>query len=164
MNRLALFITLAFPAFGGAELPKDWHGVWEGQIVIATPAGKPVEVPMTLEVGPRPDGKGLVWKATMGEGPRKVVKNYGLFADPQKAGHFTLDENNGIELPARLIGGVLHFSYTVGKSLHVARYELRDGVLHYELAVASAQASPNAKAGIQTFAVTQTQSARLKKK
>ncbi len=157
---LALALALAPAADKPPTLPDEWHGTWVGKLTIHSD-DRPSEVPLTLEVQPAKGGA-FTWKLTYGDGDKKVVKDYKL-VPTEKAGRFVLDEGGGVELPVRLVNGVMYCHFETSEQVLTARYELREKVLRFE--VTSAKAGEKTGGGkVQPYPVASLQTAELKPK
>lgn len=159
----ALFAALALSADKPA-LPAEWHGTWAGTMVITSAADKRTEVPVVMEIGPAKDGKGFTWKTTYGDGDKKVVKDYLLLPDAERPGRFTVDEQNGIGLAARLVDGVMYSTFEVGGAVLTARYELREKGLRFEITSARPAKEKTGDGKVQDYPVDVVQAAELRKK
>lgn len=118
---------------GEIALPRQWHGHWQGELQIMAKAKK-TGVPMSLKIEPMDDGR-YRWEIGYGVGEGKQLRKYLLEVDRKKPGRFVIDEQNGIRLAGILTEKTLQFSFIVGKSLLVTRYELVGLQLRYETAV-----------------------------
>ena len=122
-HALAMFCLLC-----GAEapthpmLPKDWQGVWLGELTVYGPAGKVFQRPWELHVEPLTNGRGFTWRIISSMAGKKSVREYELIPDPDKADQFTIDEKNGIVLNARLMGHTLYSYYKDGDILISTRF------------------------------------------
>ena len=125
---LALALTPSdAPAHPG--LPADWHGRWTGTLKITSAAGEAKETPMEMVIGPLKDSKNYRWKIVYGKGP---VRDYELVPQ-EKAGHFVIDEKNGLLIDAWLVGSTVHSFFQVADSLIPVRYELAGDALRFSL-------------------------------
>lgn len=163
MTLLALAAVLLAPAADAPALPADWHGTWTGTMVVTGPTDKTTEVPVVMVIEPVKDSKAVTWKTTY-KGEKEVVKGYKLVQDGDKPGRFVVDEGNGIELSARLVGGVLYSTFEVGGAVLTARYELRDKVLRFEITSARPAKVKTGDGKVQDYPVDVVQTAELKRK
>lgn len=113
-------------------LPAGWVGKWAGTLTITRDADDPREVPMSLEVRPRPEAGRYTWRLVY-DGEKKQTRDYELVAKPGKPGRFEIDEKNGIRLSARLVGTTLYAQFQVGEALIHSRYEQAGDVLRVEM-------------------------------
>lgn len=96
-------------------------------------AGATAPVPMALEVAPTSDPQRLRWCIRYGEGSEAQTRDYRLVVDDVAAGRYWIDEQNGIELPARLIDGELVSVFTVQDTALVVRYRAVAGGIDFHL-------------------------------
>jgi hypothetical protein len=127
---LALVPTDAPPHPG---LSADWHGRWTGTLEIASVAGEAKETPMEMVIEPIKDSKNYRWRIVYGKGP---AREYELIPQ-EKAGHFVIDEKNGLLIDAWLVGATVHSQFQVGDSLIPVRYERAGDRLRFSLTVSS---------------------------
>ena len=161
---LFLFSSIAPADDKKTPLPAEWHGTWVGKMTATNSADKATEVAITLKIEPIKDGDAVAWVVTYGEADKKLVKDYKLLPVAGKAGRFRIDEQNGVVLDARLVGGVLYSHFEVGGSWLTARYELRDGAMRFEVTSAKPAAETTGGGQVQGHTVEAVQTAELKKK
>lgn len=136
---VSVLLTLAPP---GAEwrrdldFPTTWHGEWVGTMRNTVQDGSFTDVPVQFTVAPIEGEEALTWRMTYGEGGDRVLKDYTLIRE-DGPGRYAIDENNGIVLPARLVGDVLYSQFQYGETLLTARHELRGDEMLYEVTSAS---------------------------
>lgn len=87
----------------------------------------------SLEV--KKQDKGLTWILVYDYNGAKPaeVRNYELKIEDEKAGHYVIDEKNGLFLDGYLINGVLFSSFTINGLLIAARYEFQKSTMTLEL-------------------------------
>ena len=119
------------PAHSG--LPAEWHGRWTGTLKITSDAVEAKETPMELVIEPLKDSKNYRWKIVYGKGP---ARDYELVPQ-EKAGHFVIDEKNGLLLDAWRVDSTVHSFFQVADSLIPVRYELAGDILRFSLTVSS---------------------------
>jgi hypothetical protein len=146
-------------------LPKAWHGHWKGKLVIHNEGGKETTVPMELIV--KPKGARYDWQIAYGEGEKKQTRAYEL-AVLDKPGRFTIDEKNGIEIDARLVGSTMYCLFEVGGFLNDTRYRLEGDTLIFELTANSKKQSrttslTGSKTDVTSYAIPTVQRAELKR-
>lgn len=127
---LALIPTDA-PAHSG--LPAEWHGRWTGSLKITSAAGEAKETQMEMVIEPLKDSKNYRWKIVYGKGP---ARDYELVPQ-ERAGHFVIDEKNGLLIDAWLVGSTVYSQFQVADSLIPVRYELSGDTLRFSLTVSS---------------------------
>ncbi len=146
-----------------AALPADWHGEWAGTLAMTSQNDTKTDVAVRLKIEPIRGSDDLTWKLTYGTGDKQVVKDYKLV--PTTApGRFRIDEQNGIVLDARLVGGVLYSQFEVGGNWLTARYELRDGKLRFEVTSAKPAKDKTGGNKVQGYDIGGVQTAELTKK
>jgi hypothetical protein len=158
---LVLFAAIATAAEKN-ELPVEWHGHWTGNLVL--PKGDPVA--MEIRIEPVKDTARFTWQITYGEGNTANVRKYELEPE-ERVGSFKLDEKNGIVLDMTLRGSVMHSQFTLDDTLLAARYELRDGKLHYEITSSAKPRLTGGKDGVpevKVHPITTVQTVVLSKK
>lgn len=97
--------------------PDDWLGEWQGTLEIYSSSGKTMEVPMQCIHSLRGDGS-YNWIIIYGSGADADHRNYILRKVNSNAGHYQIDELNGILLD----GFVL-------KDRFISTFEVMDNIL-----------------------------------
>lgn len=123
-------------------LPRQWLGVWRGEVKSEGLNGKVDTFQMELEIGEHSDPQRLKWKMTYDGSQGKSVRNYELVASDVAAGRYAIDEGNGINIATSKIGSALYSNFSVGGQTLTTRYELLDekpAVLSFELVTAPSQ-------------------------
>jgi len=152
-----------------SDLPKEWHGVWVGQLTVHGPTGKTFQRPWEIRIEPLTNRSGVTWRITSGMGGQTTTRNYELLPDAGKPGDFKVDEKNGILIDARLMGHGLYSYYKDGDILICTRFELRGDSLWVELASVSLK-DPRISTlkedmiEIQSYRLGSVQSGELKRK
>ena len=128
MIRAAL-IAAALAGVAAAGAPADWIGTWKGQCKL-TPAYNGVEAfaaSLTISAGSA-DGS-LRWKLIY-ETPSREVRDYELVPVDAAAGHYVIDEKNGLLLDSYVADGVLYAPFAINGMLIMATYSVgTDGVM-----------------------------------
>lgn len=76
--------------------PKDWLGYWEGDLEIFDSTGLKQKIPMALDIS-RTDSSGIYnWVILYGQDSTQQKRAYELKELDTKAGHYLIDEKNGI--------------------------------------------------------------------
>lgn len=119
-----------------SDFPQNWVGDWAGTLQIHFPGVAAREVPMRLEIHPR-DSVSWDWTLIYNQGEKEDRRAYSLVASKPDQGEWLIDEHNGIVLGARVIGPVFVSRFSVDGQLLLARYDLREGVLHFEILAGS---------------------------
>lgn len=109
----------ATPAF-----PDAWLGTWQGDL--SSWGGAPMQVRMTLTVAPTATPGRWTWTITYDGTAGRQVRAYELVAGDTAAGRWSIDERNGIFIPARWLDGVLYSDFQVEQS----RVGVREQVVH----------------------------------
>jgi photosystem II stability/assembly factor-like uncharacterized protein len=91
---------------------KDWSGVWKGTVRNHVDVARSSTFEMQLTVEPV-DANSLRWQIVYDGEAGQSVRDYQLLVDDAAQGKYTLDEKNGILLPARLLGQTLTFHFSV---------------------------------------------------
>lgn len=69
--------------------------------------------------------------------PNSDIREYKLIAKDSTKGRFTLDENNGIEIPTTYINNTLQSVFQVENSLLSTKVSFKDNSILYEISVAN---------------------------
>ncbi len=149
-------------------LPRQWLGVWRGEVKSEGLNGKVDTFQMELEIGEHTDPQRLKWKMTYDGSQGKSVRNYELVASDVAAGKYVIDEGNGINIATSKIGSALYSNFSVGGQTLTTRYELLDekpSILTFELV--SAPSEPAITSRVENLEVSSLQpstrqTARLK--
>lgn len=114
--------------------PHDqWVGKWNGNCTITPEYDGIKQLKSSLEV--KIQDKGLSWLLIYdynGAIPTEV-RNYELKIEDEKAGHYVIDEKNGLLLDAYLNNGVLFSPFTINGLLITARYEFKKSTMTLEM-------------------------------
>lgn len=109
------------------SLAESWAqfavGTWQGAVTTNI-AGKLEEgemFEMALRVERTPDPKKFDWILEYNGSAGKQVRSYTLIVDGERV---SIDENNGVVLPASLIGNTLHTMFEIDSAHIAAMYEL----------------------------------------
>ena len=96
----SLLVVCCCALVARAEDPKpvkptlpEWHGTWEGALLVRTPGGKTLEVPVELKIEPIKGSNELTWKFIYHDAA-KTIKDYKLVPDAKSAERFVIDECN----------------------------------------------------------------------
>lgn len=151
-----------------AAIVKDWSGVWKGTVRNQVDVERSSTFEMQLTVEPA-DANSLRWQIVYDGEAGKSVRDYQLFVDDAAQGKYTLDEKNGILLPARLLGQTLTFHFSVQDQHLWTSYKFVAGDtprIEFDL-VSSSAVSPTRSGGkgeipeVTGFSVTSHQQATL---
>lgn len=125
-SRSAIVLAAAFAAashsLAAPEFPKDWIGRWKGDVeVLGGRAGAPTFT-KELVIAPTDKPDRFTWTIIYDAASGRQERPYTLVVRDAAQGLYEIDENNGIVLPARLLGGTLLTSFSV----QGARIETRE--------------------------------------
>lgn len=149
------------PGTTGAPSPLQWLGTWRGTL-LAYSDGKARElVPFELRVASGEQPAAVDWCLVYGVGPAADVRNYRLVEVDRNAGHYVIDEGDGIELQARLADDTLVAVFAVTGSTLVVRYIWRGDHIDFELESAAANGARTTGNNILTWERPNVQRARL---
>lgn len=171
MKRILLvLISIAFAVSCFAQSnftfnENDWLGVWKGKLQIINGAKKS-EVGMTLAITKTDSPQRYGWKTTYGEDASKMEKNYFIYPKDMEKGQWILDEDNTILLDTYFADNEFVSFFETQNILLSSRYELKDGVIYFE--VLSAQKEKQSKSGtgkeeVISYPIYALQKAELKK-
>lgn len=108
--------------------PSSWIGRWKGEMTVlgGDDGARAPGFSMELVIAPTEKPDRYQWTIIYDGLAGRQQRNYTLVVQDAARGEFLIDENNGIVLPARELGGVLHSSFVVaGNRIH-SREQLRD--------------------------------------
>lgn len=94
--------------------PRAWYGTWEGTAQGWGPDGPRETFTMRYEIGPTAAPGRHQWRIVYTDGERRDVRDYELVESDAARGEFVVDEHDGMELEARLIGGALYTCFDIG--------------------------------------------------
>ena len=119
-----------------------WMGEWSGELEIYNSSGLKQTIPMKIK-NFKTDIQGVYgWYLIYGSDEEKGTRAYYLKAIDAKAGHFQIDEKNGIFLDSYLIGNRMISTFEVEHSLITSIYTLvEDGSMLFEIIAANTNAS-----------------------
>ncbi len=110
---LAASIAALSPSFAAPEFPKDWIGRWKGDVeVLGGRAGAPAFT-MEVLIAPTEKPDRFTWTVIYTAASGRQERPYTLVVRDAEQGLYDIDENNGIVLPARLLGGTLLSTFSV---------------------------------------------------
>lgn len=130
------FIWCLAAAWGSGALwaqtgfPQDWEGQWGGVLTIYQ-GPEPVDsLPVGLEIGPADTLGQRAWTLQYGDTDRRA---YQLRVVDAAAGHYQIDEQNGIVLDAWWLGQGLYSRFRVAHSLLLVAYRQRGEAIEMEI-------------------------------
>ena len=166
--RYLTFLCMFWYTFAPAQsFPADWEGTWEGKLRIFQANQETQSIHMTLQIEPVSDS---VWTWVIQYGPEEAGRrDYQLLLKDKAAGHYAIDEKNGIVLDAFYQAGILYNRFSVSESLLTSRLQLREDSLIYE--IISGSMVPIAETGgtseeippVQSYGIPTMQRAILKR-
>ncbi|HZF99800.1 MAG TPA: septal ring lytic transglycosylase RlpA family protein [Chitinophagales bacterium] len=144
--------------------PQAWRGNWCGVLEIFNATGKRMSVPMKLIVQPTLDSTRWQWVIVYDTSTRayELVTS----GDSTKRS-YSIDEKNGIVLPAALMGNTLVSSFEVQGNRIDAMYKLHYGEIHFTILSVTSNALVQTGLGtsdspqVNAFAPTSYQTAVL---
>lgn len=91
------------------NFPEDWIGHYSGNLEIYSKKGLSQSVQMQLTIGAKDSSDMYQWKMQYGE---EDIRNYAIKMVDQEAGHYVMDEFNGLFLDGYHLGNTFtsHFS------------------------------------------------------
>lgn len=150
MHRLHLALIAIVLASAGCQQPVEatateppltnhalsvWFGEWQGEMVNLR-GGKPANpIPVALRIRPLADGT-IEWRTLYNNDLDRGLKDYRLIPDPSDSSKYTMDEQNGIMLPLRLLDDVMLGPFELGGLRFLSRYFIDPGhTLRHEVIV-----------------------------
>ena len=111
------------------SFPEDFTGIYRGPLEI-TNTGKPtVTIPMEFHLLDTDTSDRFEYRLIYDGQPR----NYTLIVNDLVSGDLSLDENNGIILPTKLIGNVIHSFFEVQGNLLSSRIAFYQDHVQFEI-------------------------------
>jgi hypothetical protein len=111
--------------------PAGFIGNWKGALEWITP-GKPAQlIPTQLKIQPADTAGQYTWTIIYGE-EGKDYRPYLLKPVDTAAGHWVVDEIDGIVLDSYVHGNAIHGAFTLGESTLVDNYKVENGKLTVE--------------------------------
>lgn len=115
------------------QLPKTWLGTWTGEMTNLGRSSPSAPISASLVIERTGDGA-YAFRTVYNNDEERGLRDYKLVPVKGTSSDFVLDEQNGITLRARLVGGVLVAPFAVGDQRLVSQYRLTDaGVLVHEV-------------------------------
>ena len=110
--------------------PQAWRGNWCGVLEIFDAKGKTMQVPMKLIVQPTLDSARWQWVIVYDTSARDYEL---VLSGDSTQRSYSIDEKNGIVLPATLMGNTLVSSFDVSGNRIDAMYKLHYGDRHFTI-------------------------------
>lgn len=95
------------------SFPEDWQGLWSGEATNVDPSGNKQAFAMQLEIAATEKSDRFQWRIVYEGVQGKSERNYSLVVKDAARGQYAIDENNGIELDAILLGDTLVESFFI---------------------------------------------------
>ncbi|MDX2017023.1 MAG: hypothetical protein SFY95_05195 [Planctomycetota bacterium] len=108
-----------------AAFPAAWAGRWKGEVRVLGAPGQTPTFTMERVIGAGASAGRWQWTIIYDGAAGRQERAYELVADDEARGLFTVDEKNGIKLPARFIEGVLYSTFEVQGNRISMREELQ---------------------------------------
>ncbi|MEM7784778.1 MAG: hypothetical protein AAF939_12500 [Planctomycetota bacterium] len=150
-------------------LPKKWHGTWVGQMKFFPGMPEAVKnsaasgkVAVQFEIEEITNSNALVWRMTIGSDSNRVVKDYKL-VPTGKPNEFLIDEN-GIDLNAYHYGDIIYSQFSFEEMVLIARYELKEDQLLFEVTTGIPIGEKQLDGKIQTWKISAVQSVLMKRR
>ena len=119
---LLLLLSTGVFAQRNLKFPETWAGTWKGQVNwFKTGSDTATKVDMELRIHPTLTPGQWTWQIMYG-GAGEDERPYTLKLVDSTAGHWIIDENNGIILDQYLVSGKLCGMFTVGNSTILNNY------------------------------------------
>jgi photosystem II stability/assembly factor-like uncharacterized protein len=105
--------------------PSAWAGRWKGEVKVHGVEGQTPAFTMERVIGAGTSAGRWQWTIIYDGAAGRQERAYELIADDAARGLYTVDEKNGIKLPARFIDGVLYSTFEVQGNRISMREELQ---------------------------------------
>ena len=160
------------PHTGAADtaFPDAWVGRWAGDLHLFDAGGVRRSLTMELEGTRNADPARFGWTIVYHGSEGRQERRYHLLVRDAARGEFAIDENNGIVLDARMLGGTLYSWFDVGGTRLLARERLvgagtPQAAIDYEIVTASEAAVERTGAGgaVTCYPPRTLQRARLRR-
>ncbi|PTX59287.1 hypothetical protein C8N46_110124 [Kordia periserrulae] len=147
--------------------PKEYVGIYAGNLNISDASGVIQNVPMELEIKPTEDPKKYDYTLSYIVSKKRDERKYTLVVvDPEK-GIYDLDENNGIVLRANYMRQTLFSTFELNNRILNSRVEFNnDGRVFFSITVtekAEARKTGTEKLPVISYNTTVIQKAALRK-
>lgn len=127
-----LLFQVSLVAYGqtrSESFPNDFLGVYKGSLEINNADKPTLNIPMEFHLLATDSTHRLEYRLIYDGQPR----NYTLIVNDLENGDLSIDENNGIILPAKLIGNVLHSFFEVQGNLLSSRIAFFQDHVQFEI-------------------------------
>ncbi len=120
---LAIFV-LASTMTASANILPEWHGYWQGECQYQAPGTSNIEyIPFTLEIAPLTSNE-VSWKMNHMRASGDEIRDYIVRGVDVTAGHYEVDEQNGIVIDKYLRNNRLMQNFEVNKRQITIAFEL----------------------------------------
>lgn len=135
--KLIILISISLVAFSkcwSQTTPAQWLGQWQGELEIYNyQQAQPEKVTMQMNIEAISDSTWR-WETTYVAGDKVISeKNYRLVTIDAAAGLYQVDEMNGIQLQAQMLGNRLITFFEAGNNLLTISYFMHQNQLHFEV-------------------------------
>jgi hypothetical protein len=163
-----LILLLLSAAISQAQISflQPYEGNWKGELEIIGSRRQVQRVTMQMEIKKLSDSLWL-WKTTYAS-EKPVTKNYTVRLQNEEEGKYMLDEGDGILIHMNRLGEKLYALFDVEGSILSCTYEIKEGILFYEIVSGSSKPASNSKTkdgvhAVNSYAMRFLQRAVLKK-
>lgn len=163
-----LILLLLTAAVSRAQISflQPYEGNWKGELEIIGSRRQVQRVPMQMEIKRLSDSLWL-WK-TIYASEKPVIKDYSVRLQNEEEGKYMLDEGDGIMIHMNRLGEKLYALFDVEGTILTCTYELKEGILYYEIVSGSSKPASNTKTkdgvhAVNSYAMRFMQRAALKK-
>lgn len=163
---LILLLLLGTISQAQSSFLQPFEGNWKGELEIIGSRRQVQRVPMHLEIKKLSDSLWF-WKTTyVSENP--VIKDYTMRLQSEEEGKYMLDEGDGILIHMNRLGEKLYALFDVEGSILSCTYEIKEGILFYEIVSGPSKPASNTKTknganGVNSYAMRFLQRAALMK-
>jgi hypothetical protein len=132
---LILYMTgHSFLSMGQSEFPKDFVGVWSGELKIYKHSGK-ISLTLPMELRIDTTSKDSLWQWQISyflsqKGPD--IRSYFLRLKDSTTSDYEIDEKNGIVLHAKLFDNTLVSRFSVQNNLLLIKYSFGKDSIYFE--------------------------------
>ena len=104
--------------------PASWVGRWKGDVEVLGTNGDAPKFTKELVIAPTEAADRFTWTIIYEGASGRQERPYTLVVKDAAAGLYEIDEKNGIVLPSRMLGGVMHTAFTVQGARITTREEV----------------------------------------
>lgn len=132
---LLIFIVIANAVFAqqkATPFPANFAGNWKGKLQWMRSGKSTQEFIMQLRIQPTDSLQQYTWQIIYGDSANADNRPYILKPVDTTAGHWLIDEKNGIVLDSYVHGNSLHGAFTVNGNTIVDNYWIENDTLYVE--------------------------------